>query len=354
MKNFSRSRHHVLIPGKTFLLGEYLALAGGPSIVANTAPCFDFSWQSERDDEADAVSSVAVAASVRHPFHKNSPAGQWLKGAVANLHNSRVEHLIQFSDPHNGRGGLGASTAEFIGAWIFRKWLKNPEEWSQVGSLVTAVNDHRQHVTPNWKSERFGSARFRDLLDDYRTTTTTGSGADLVSQIAGAIAVWDARADEMRRFNWPFRDLSFSLFVTGKKLATHEHLAKMNPLTPSEIDDMRIWVEEAVQSMALEDADRFIASVRGFGKVLSSTGRVAEHSRELLEELGDCSGVRAAKGCGAMGSDILFVLHDRSQAAELDGFRETHSLRIAGTNADVVAAGASIEKYSAFLEEAAT
>lgn len=344
MKDVSRSRFDVLIPGKTFLLGEYLALAGGPSIVANTAPCFEFSWQSDFRERESVDSSIAAAPTVRHPFHQNSPAGQWLERTEGNSRNSHSDHLIQFLDPYNGKGGLGASTAEFVGAWIFRNWLKNPDVWSKEGSFVTGVEDHRQHVAPNWKSERFGSSRFRDLLDAYRTTTKAGSGADLVSQVAGGIAVWDAREDEMRRFRWPFRDLSFSLLVTGRKLATHEHLATLNPLAQLEIDDMREWVDEAVQAMALEDADRFVASVRGFGKVLSDIGRVADHSRTLLDKLADCAGVRAAKGCGAMGSDILFVLHDRSQSVELAEFQAEHSLRLAATDADILNDGVVIAK----------
>lgn len=314
----------MLIPGKTFLLGEYLALAGGPSIVANTKPAFKFSWQPE---------IAEIGRFVRHPFHHDSPAGRWLAGVAGR--SAGLNYSIQFFDPHNGKGGLGASTAEFIGAWIFRHWLENSSDWSTQTTWVEVASDHRQRVTPTWKSDRFGSSRFRDVLDAYRTTTNTGSGADLVSQIAGGLAIWDARVDEMRRFQWPFRDLSFSLFATGKKMATHDHLARLAPLGAGEIEDMRTWVEEAVQALALEDADRFIASTRGFGKVLSDSQRVADHSEQMLHELAEMAGVRAAKGCGAMGSDVLFVLHDAGCGPSLEDFRERHELKLAATQADL-------------------
>jgi uncharacterized protein (DUF433 family) len=148
----------------------------------------------------------------------------------------------------------------------------------------------------------------------------------------------------MRRFKWPFQDLGFSLLLTGRKLATHEHLATLAPMGQPEIDDMRIWVEEAVQALALEDADRFVASARGFGRVLSETGRVADHTRALLEDLADFSGVRAAKGCGAMGSDIVLVLHDRSHGSSIEEFAADHGMRIGGTDANLVEGGAFLKQ----------
>ncbi len=339
MTHSALARHRVLIPGKTFLVGEYLALAGGPSIVVNTAPLFDFSWESEAAEEQSRL--------IRHPFHVDSPAGRWLDRAnVAITKQDSFSHAIQFKDPFQGKGGMGASTAEFAGAWVFRKWLTDRTEWKFNGSIVASLEDHRDRIAPCWKSDRIGSQRFRDILDDYRETTKLGSGADLVSQVAGGVAVWDGRIDEMRRFTWPFRDLAMTLVMTGKKMATHTHLAGLAPLDVAVRSEMGEFVEEAVQAFALSDADRLIASVRGVGKVLDENGRLADHSRTLLEELADCSGVRAAKGCGAMGSDVLVILHDRSASDTITEFCESNSLRRAGTDADISQTGLDLGSSS--------
>lgn len=351
MKHIEGAQNRVLVPGKTFLVGEYLALAGGPSIVANTAPFFEFSWFTEAAPEVSAGSSAGSSMdasssgrlTIRHPFHADSPAGRWLERAKSNLDNHPFSHEIQFRDPFKGKGGMGASTAEFAGAWIFRKWLENPADWKINGSIVASLEDHRQTVAPKWKSERFGSQRFRDLLDDYRQTTLVGSGADLVSQVAGGIAVWDGRIDEMRRYSWPFEDLAMTLVLTGKKLATHAHLAGLSPLDNDVRAEMLSWVEEAVQAFPLADADRFIASVRGIGKVLEENGRLADHSKSLLEQLADCSGVRAAKGCGAMGSDVLLILHDRTAVNEINSFCSENGLKRAAGDADICDAGLELE-----------
>ena len=283
VKDLNHTRHRVLIPGKTFLVGEYLALTGGPSIVINTEPCFEFSW----------ISEESSGPLVRHPFHSDSPAGRWLEknseAAQGKFDDLKVEatHVIQFKDPFNGRGGFGGSTAEFAGAWIFRRWLEDPDQWNFSGQVVENLLDHRDTISPIWKSDRFGSQRFRDVLDDYRQTTSLGSGADMVSQITGGVAVWNGQIDEMRRFSWPFEDLAMSLVMTGKKTATHSHLAGLQPLDANVRTDMGEWVEEATQAFAFADADRLSASVRGFAKVLEENGRVAEHSRTWLAELAD-------------------------------------------------------------------
>ena len=327
----------VRVPGKTFLVGEYLALSQGPSIVMTTAPCFEFSWSSESPPQ---VRPMKGDLDSRKSFHSESPAGRWL-----GLHDSGAP-FIQFKDPFLGRGGFGASTAEFIGAWIYRRWLDDPSSLP-LGPVVSHLGDHLERVMPMWSSERLGPSRFRDILNDYLSTfrdaNAKGSGADLVSQIAGGLAVWDARSDEMRRFRWPFSELGVTLYMTGKKQATHEHLAQVGPLDRAVEVDMRFWVEEAIQSLALEDADRLTASVRGFGKVLGETGRVADHSKKLLAELADCSGVRAAKGCGAMGSDVILVMHDRSAVRDLHEFQERNALVLAATDANLWTEGVVIE-----------
>ena len=106
--------YEVMIPGKTFLVGEYLALEGGPSVVANTHPSFRFRWTLEQADGG--------AARIEHGFHPESPAGKFLNRLNASRLLGTEKATIEFHDPHYGKGGLGASTAEFLGAWVFERW----------------------------------------------------------------------------------------------------------------------------------------------------------------------------------------------------------------------------------------
>jgi hypothetical protein len=354
--------YHLQIPGKTFLVGEYLALAGGPSVVALTRPCFEFSW-------------TPVNHPLNHGFHPESPAGLLLNKLRVKRPDSS-KYAVSFQDPHFGKGGLGASTAEFIGSWVFEQWLTSETFNERVRTnkrteFVEILPNHLNEVVPLWSSDRVGSGRFRDLLDRYFAHVKVGSGADLVSQVTGGIAVWDGAQDHMRRFAWPFSDLSMSLFKTGRKLATHEHLASsvesqrhaghesvrerglgsrretgFDPGFDSGFEsDMREWLKEAIQSLATSDADRFSASVRGTGRLLAASGRLATHSQSILEQLSDVSQVRAAKGCGAMGSDVILVLHDPGErsAQFLKQFADENGLSFAGSEMDLYSDGLVLE-----------
>lgn len=360
---------HLSIPGKTFLVGEYLALAGGPSVVAMTRPCFDFSWSPVPKPHQE----TSKNAWVQHGFHADSPAGQLLNQLANGLKSQTPtsdSYSVTFQDPHFGKGGLGASTAEFIGAWVFEQWVNSGESKNHFSRMdfVEVLPNHLGEIAPLWNSDRVGSGRFRDLLDRYFMYVKAGSGADLVSQVTGGIAVWDGIQDQMRRFHWPFADLSMALFKTGRKLATHEHLASsvanQRRAGPESIReqglgstrepgfdtsfevDMREWVKEAIQSLATSDADRFIASVRGTGRLLAESGRLAAHSQNILDQLSDVSLVRAAKGCGAMGSDVILVLHDPGEASArfLNEFAETNGLTFAGSQADLHLEGLVLER----------
>ncbi|MDX9731027.1 MAG: hypothetical protein RBT63_04590 [Bdellovibrionales bacterium] len=327
-------RFRLSIPGKTFLVGEYLALVGGPSIVLNTSPCFEFEWELEKATDEG-------MRGIHHPFHINSPAGQWLARLSDSLGADIPSVTIHFVDPHNGKGGLGSSSAEFFGAWVFSKWFQHnvlkesdgasdKNLWQPAERLFSGLGDYRETIVPNWSQDISGEQRFRDLIADYRQVVPAASGADLVSQAVGGIALWDGASEEMRRYQWPFTDLSMTLLLTGKKLATHTHVSENLKATLEKetefVEDMRVWVEEAIQAFALADSDRLVASVRGVARALEQAGRVAEHTASYLDELASVEGVKAAKGCGAMGADVIAILHDPAAIENVCAFAQENGL----------------------------
>jgi len=93
------------VPGKTFLVGEYLALSGGPSLLVATEPRFVLR-----------VKAVAPRGRAAHPFAAASPAGRYLSRVI------RDSEMFEFQDPHQGAGGLGASSAQFA---LLYAWQNN-------------------------------------------------------------------------------------------------------------------------------------------------------------------------------------------------------------------------------------
>lgn len=360
-------RFRLRIPGKTFVVGEYLALLGGPSVVLSTEPCFEFSWQSIHDKPS--------AGEIRHPFHHASPAGRWLGQLKPDPRLDGTSYVIQFHDPFLGAGGFGGSTAEFLGAWVFSRWLETQRrstsaaaaQWQQLlagGSmaLVDVLPDRHQSVVPVWPSERIEIERFRELLRDYQAVCPEGSGADLVSQATGGLAVWDGASDEMRKFAWPFPSdvLDFRLIRTGKKLPTHLHVSEVRKRIEMGVDrefieELRPWVEECVQSLALADVDRFAASLRGSAGALARAGWVADHTGRWLHLLSEIEGVRAAKGCGAMGSDVMLVVFEPRPevVTQLDAFAAREGLLVdaAGSSRLMLESATLLRDHEAELQE---
>ena len=292
-------------PGKTFLVGEYLALVGGPSILLATQPQFVFTEDVTDDEEAAPV----------HPFAPQSPAGKFIT-----RHDRDFRGLkFQFQDPHVGAGGLGASSAQ----------------WAFVYALKYGVPANDEAIA--------------SMLEEYRQCAWNGegvapSGADVVAQMNGGVTCFDGREFKTQTLGWNFEKLSFTLIRTGVKLATHEHL-KRHQAAPQDI--LRACVGEAREAFASRNEDLLVAAVARYASALFDTGRTAPHTVAILEKLLSEPWVRAAKGCGAMGADVVLILHNSEDAPRAREWALKAGLPLCG---DLATLGSGLSFDSAELE----
>ncbi len=257
------------IPAKTFLLGEYAAIAGAPAIVLTTSPCFKLTLS----DKAGL-----------HGIHPESPAGRWW------LAHGREDMGLEWYDPYQGRGGMGASSAQFLGAYL--------------ASL------HGQK----------GGVRQEEMLDAYLQSAWSGeglrpSGYDVLAQSLHGCVYIDRQTSHCQIFSWPFQDMTFLLLHTGKKLATHHHLQTM--VLPSEIHSLALIVDRAKRAFESADSALLVDAVNGYHQQLKRMNLVAERSLEQIALLGKHHDVLAIKGCGAMGADVLLLLVQKKKQAAL-------------------------------------
>lgn len=290
------------MPAKTFLVGEYLALSGGPSLIVTTTPRFELKTENSQG---------------ANPFHTESPGGKLWSQERAKLEDV----AFKFSDPYSEAGGLGASTAQF-------------------GLLYAYLNRHKIADGINLK----------ELLSTYLECAWNGeghrpSGADLVAQLYGGITYFDGRLYEAERLEWPFPDLLYTLVRTGFKVATHEHL-KAEIQAPEE--RLRALVQTAKTALKEENSTQFSRAVEDYGRVLAQAGLVHTESALLIEAINKASdeldlGVTAAKGCGALGADIVLILHKVKQAPQLRGWVELRGLQICGTEKSLSLTGLELE-----------
>jgi mevalonate kinase len=274
------------IPGKTFLVGEYVALIGGPAIVVTTSPEFVL------------ITSDTKTMGTIHP---QSPAGIWWQ-------QRHPEIGLTFHDPYEGRGRLGASSAQFIGAYL--------------------ASCELQHVQPTLDA----------LLTNYYQSSWSGkglkpSGYDVIAQYTKGCVYINAQEDIVDSGSWPFPDLSFILVHTGTKLATHTHL-ESSPL-PSSLDALASIADRTVLAMKNSDSEGFIGCIQDFHQQLVHSHLVADHSLALINKLQALPDVLASKGCGAMGADVLLVITSHEKRSHLLDQLQNEGLQILATEQNI-------------------
>ena len=270
-------------PSKTFLLGEYAVLQGSSALLYGHPPLFAVTHESA--NEPDCL------------FHPESPAGLWMR-------QNPVDLKVRLQDPHEGSGGYGGSGAEFLAVWIAQKNVPAPE--------------HPRAIFA-WSA-----------WEDCRAIASSGSGADILTQAFGVnrqepfFLEIDLEGRSLREI-FPRPSQGFlSLFHTGKKLATHE-IAKPAPLPVEEMEDMVLRASAALESGSFP---AFARELNAYGEKLASLGLVAPHTAAALKGIEGRSGIHGAKGCGAMGADVILVAH--SAQTDLAGWARENSLTLTG------------------------
>lgn len=248
-------------PSKTFLVGEYAVLQDGEAIVLTTEPFF--------------TASIDNNASNEDKQDKHSPAARLRQDNKSSFGNSSY----QFHDPHQGQGGFGASTADF---------------------LLSYQAIHTE--------EKLDPAK---LLDSYHQYAWNGvgtkpSGADLLAQTSNnELCHVQLNPIALNGCSWPFSDLRYLLVRTGNKVATHEHLAATKGPFP---DVLTHIVKQTWQAIQAQHSKNFIDCINHYAEQLQQANLTHPNTLELLHTCQQNPKILAAKGCGALGADVLLII----------------------------------------------
>jgi len=181
----------------------------------------------------------------------------------------------------------------------------------------------------------FPLINLKDLLTSFTKHAwnqmgTAPSGADLLSQLSGNIALINKDELSVSALNWPFEDLGFYLIRTGKKLATHEHLSQFEL---SDMSSLNQIVDKGLKAFSENNSLQFIHAINDYAEVLASMDLVASHTNDLLKLLSSNKNILACKGCGSMGADIVYCLYEKSQRDSVREFLlQNNLLPIANQN----------------------
>jgi mevalonate kinase len=262
-------------PSKTFLAGEYAVLKGAPALILATTPRFEL--RAERGGEASVVGIPA-----------GSPAAKWLDQRAPLLQDWKLE----FVDPHQGKGGFGASSAQFLFAHALTTLLQ-----ISVSRAVAGLD-------------------LQALWNDFKVLSGgQASGADLLAQATGGVAL--VHGAEAQAAAWPFPDLEFAILRTGDKVATHAHLAELDYGPLEKLVAPANLVTERFQTGSVE---KFLQAVKAYAMALRELHLQAPSTLKLLSALEEQSWCKAAKGCGALGADTLLVFFAREDRAAAERY----------------------------------
>lgn len=275
------------IPAKTFFLGEYAVTTGAPGIVLTTSPYFTLSLSNNPG---------------LHGIHPESPAGKWWRD------HGDPSIGLQWSDPYKGLGGLGASSAQFIGSYLATTHLQ------------------QQTTTPD------------DLLAAYWNYAWQGqglkpSGYDVLAQLHNRCVYLNRQNRTQAIFSWPFHDINFFLIHTGEKLATHLYLQKTQ--LKKEINALIPLVERAKSAFEQIDSNALVESVNAFQAQLLTMDLVATSTIAKITVLNKIPGVLAIKGCGALGADVILILAQTTYQHSLRERLVTMGFNLLATEADL-------------------
>ncbi|MFI4919621.1 MAG: hypothetical protein ACHP65_08700 [Legionellales bacterium] len=277
------------IPAKTFLLGEYAALADKSAILLTTTPYFELSLTNQSGLDG---------------IHPDSPAGLWwqqqnsisMKDGNSLVSGKDItaaknsQQGLTWSDPYQGKGGLGASSAQFLGSYLAACHLRE--------ETPTLVNMLEAYYQVSWSKQGLRP-----------------SGYDVIAQSHQACVFINKQTKTIQSCPWPFSDLSFLLIHTGFKLATHKHL--QDTTLTNQTDLLSAIVDEAQLAFTQANSTLLINSINNYHNKLTELNLVAEHSLALIKVLSALPEVLAIKGCGALGADVLLILTTSSNKPTL-------------------------------------
>lgn len=255
------------IPGKFFLSGEYAALRGMPTISVAVKP--EFHFQSKPNQS--------------FKFHPDSPAGL--------LNPNELQGAL--TDPYQGWGGMGLSTAEFLMNYAIT------HSGQKIQTLIA------------WQA-------YRKLLESH---VNVPSGVDLITQLEGGYVTTQMNLQLIEKQTWGFQRLSWCLALTGNKLKTHEHLkSDLGDLNWSEVESLN---SEINLSFKNKNETEFVKRLNDWRELLKKSRLETSLTTDLITQIKKDKNVLLAKGCGAMGSDAIWILYHSDARISLESvFKE--------------------------------
>lgn len=262
------------VGSKVFIMGEYLALNGGPALLASLEPRFEL--------------RIEKGEGLLNNISLESPAG------IFYSKNQKFfsDYNIEFFDPFNGSGGWGASSAQYamLAAFFYgQSTIQTDAQWNL--DLQQIDKDYLKITSQN-------------------TAGLPPSGMDVMAQLRGGLVLIDRNKGRIENIVWPFNEISFLMFATGVKVPTHVHL---NSLIEIPLVELSESVQKFNEALICNNQSALAESMNDFRSTLLNNNLEISTTTEWINKIKPISGVLAVKGCGALGADVILLLVEKTK-----------------------------------------
>lgn len=292
-------KYQISVPSKTFLLGEYIALIGGPALILTSNP--RFSMVATLKNDLPKIVGV----------NPDSPAGKLIQ-IDSNFYQN---YQIEFNDPYHQLGGFGASSAQYLMLIALRNYVQK-KAWNEEDLL----------------------AEYQKIASDMGQTFAP-SGADLIAQLHGRICFFYKNNNLIQSFDWPFADLEYGLIHTSKKTLTHIHLQNLTHFEHSAMEKIAL---QGLKSIKERDSKTFLQMVQCYADEMQKQNLIAQHTQVMLKELLSFPKILAAKGCGSFGADVILICFYKKDMKNVINFVKEKNFNLV-THGSTVNKGLNIE-----------
>jgi hypothetical protein len=85
---------------------------------------------------------------------------------------------------------------------------------------------------------------------------------------------------------------------------------------------------EMVESLKQKNTENFLRSIKDYALQLSNLELTCKNTRLLLDKIHRCKDVLAAKGCGALGADVILTVIEKGNKKSFLEWAATENLNI--------------------------
>jgi len=145
----------------------------------------------------------------------------------------------------------------------------------------------------------------------------------VISQWIGGVCLFSSDPFKAYSIPWLFPNLDFYIIHTNTSLNTWEHLQNVGHKTFPGLNDL---AKKGIDYIKVANKEKFINTINEYATELEKNNLVHKNTITLLNKIKTLKEVLAAKGCGALGADVILILFKTKHKKIIKQFLKTENI----------------------------